>query len=89
VLGPNEDKFWVLSGRVNHLWQSLYDDRWKPHLIQRYLMSFIEIHPDDAADLGVISGDPAAVESDRVRTQDQQPAMWAPSRRLPTSSAWR
>ena len=70
LLGPNSDEFWVLSGRVNHLWQSLYDDKRKPHLIQRYPVSFIEIHPEDASRLGVISGDLVAVESDRVRTAE-------------------
>ena len=72
LLGPSEGEFWVLSGRVNHLWQSLYDDKRKPHLIQRFPVSFIEIHPDDAGRLGIVSGDMVAVESDRVRTQDQQ-----------------
>ena len=79
LLGPNDREFWVLSGRVNHLWQSLYDDLRKPHLIQRYPMSFIEINPDDDADLGVVSGDLVAVESNRVRTQDQQTASGAVS----------
>ena len=72
LLGPNEEEFWVLTGRVNHLWQSLYDDKRKPHLIQRYPVPFIEIHPDDASRLGIVSGDMVAIESDRVRTQDQQ-----------------
>ncbi len=70
LLGPNSDEFWVLTGRVNHLWQSLYDDLRKPHLIQRYPVSFLEISPEDARRLGVVSGDMVAVESDRVRTQD-------------------
>jgi arsenite oxidase large subunit len=72
LLGPNSDEFWVLTGRVNHLWQSLYDDLRKPHLIQRYPVAFIEIHPDDADRLGIVSGDMVAIESDRVRTQDGQ-----------------
>lgn len=77
LLGPNSDEFWVLSGRVNHLWQSLYDDKRKSHLIQRFPVSFIEMHPDDAARLGIVSGDLVAVESDRVRTQDLQTASGA------------
>ncbi len=75
LLGPNSDEFWVLSGRVNHLWQSLYDDKRKPHLIQRYPVSFIEINPDDATRLEVISGDLVALESDRVRTADADRAL--------------
>lgn len=72
LLGPRDGEFWVLSGRVNHLWQSLFDDKRKPHLIQRYPISFVEIHPQDAERLGVISGDLVSVESDRVHTQDDQ-----------------
>ncbi len=70
LLGPEGDEFWVLSGRVNHLWQSLYDDKRKPHLIQRFPTTFIEINPDDADRLGIVSGDMVAIESDRVRTAD-------------------
>ena len=69
LLGPNSNEFWVLSGRVNRLWQSLYDDKRKPHLIQRYPVSFSEINPQDAERLGIAVGELVAVESDRVRTQ--------------------
>ncbi|MFQ5425470.1 MAG: arsenate reductase (azurin) large subunit, partial [Gaiellales bacterium] len=69
LLGPNEDEFWILTGRVNHVWESLYDDFRKPHLIQRYPEPFVEINPEDAAELGIESGDLVAVASDRVRTQ--------------------
>lgn len=69
LLGPNSNEFWVLSGRVNHLWQNLYDDKRKPHLIQRYPVSFIEINPQDSERLGIAVGELVAVESDRVRTQ--------------------
>jgi arsenite oxidase large subunit len=72
LLGPNEDEVWVITGRVNHLWQSLYDDLRKPHLIQRYPVAFLEISPQDAGTWGIESGDMVAVESDRVRTQDLQ-----------------
>ncbi len=70
LLGPNDDEVWVLTGRANHLWQSLYDDLRKPHLIQRYPVAFLEISPEDADKWDVVSGDMVAVESDRVRTQD-------------------
>jgi len=63
-------EFWVLSGRLNHLWQSLYDDKRKPHLIQRFPASFIEINPDDADRLDIISGDMVAIESERVHTAE-------------------
>lgn len=39
-------------------------------MIQPYPVSFIEINPEDATRLEVISGDLVAVESDRVRTAD-------------------
>ena len=53
LLGPNSDEMWVLTGRVNHLWQSLYDDKRKPHLIERYPVSFVEVSPEDAERLGI------------------------------------
>ena len=71
LLGPNSNEVWVLSGRVNHLWQSLFDDKRKPHLISRFPTSFVEIHPVDAERMGAVSGDLMAIESDRVRTADQ------------------
>jgi arsenite oxidase large subunit len=77
LLGPNSDEMWVLTGRVNHLWQSLYDDKRKPHLINRYPVSFVEVSHEDAERLGIVSGDMVAIESDRVRTQDQQIASGA------------
>jgi len=72
LLGPGEDEFWVLTGRVNHLWQSLYDDKRKPHLIQRYPVAFVEVNPEDASRVGIESGDIVSVESNNVRTQDQK-----------------
>ena len=49
----------------------------KPHLIQRYPVSFIEISPEDAEAYGIVSGDMVSIESDNVRTQDQQTASGA------------
>ncbi|MEE9298515.1 MAG: arsenate reductase (azurin) large subunit [Acidimicrobiia bacterium] len=77
LLGPNANEFWILSGRVNHLWQSLFDDKRKPHLIARYPVSAMEINPDDAERMGVVSGDLMGIESDRVRTADQGTASGA------------
>ncbi len=71
LLGPNSDEVWVLTGRLNHLWQSLFDDKRKPHAISRYPTNIVEIHPDDAARMEVVSGDLMGIESDRVRTADQ------------------
>ncbi len=79
LLGPDEagGEFWVLTGRDNHVWQSLYDDKRKPHLIQRYPSAYLEMHPDDARRLGVKSGDLVTLESDRVRTMDLKTASGA------------
>ncbi len=71
LLGPNSDEFWILTGRLNALWQSMFDDDRKPRSVARYPAAIIEIHPDDADRLGLISGDLVAIESDRVRTADQ------------------
>ncbi len=70
LLGPRDDEFWVLTGRLNEIWQSLFDDLRKPHVIQRYPVSILEINPADASRFGIVSGDLVAIDSDRVRTAD-------------------
>ncbi len=70
LLGPNSDEFWVLSRRLNEVWQSLFDDKRKPEIIARWPTNIVEIHPDDAARMQA-SGDLMGIESDRVRTADQ------------------
>ena len=67
---PKEGEYWVVNCRINEVWQSGFDDvERRPYLTQRWPDNFIEIHPDDAKELGIESGDQVVVESDRVPAQ--------------------
>lgn len=69
-LAPQGDEFWVLNGRVNELWQTMYTHKRVPYILQRWPSNAVEIHPKDVARLGIQSGDLVAIASDRVFTQE-------------------
>ena len=61
---PRDGELWVTNGRINEIWESGFDDyERRPYTQQRWPMNFIEIHPDDAAERGIESGDLVAIES--------------------------
>jgi len=62
-------ELWVTNGRVNEIWQSIFDDQRKPYIMQRYPMHFLEIHSADAKSRGIESGDHVIVENDDVLVQ--------------------
>jgi arsenite oxidase large subunit len=68
---PDREKgeFWVTTGRINEIWQSGFDDRRKPYLENRWPDTFAEIHPDDAAEYGIESGDEIRMFSDDILIQ--------------------
>ncbi len=68
---PNreEGEFWVTNGRINEVWQSGFDDIRKPYIDNRWPDTFAEIHPDDAAALGIESGDEIRMFSDDILIQ--------------------
>ena len=66
---PRDDELWVLNGRVNHIWQTMYDDLRKPYVRQRYPANFLFLSPADAAARGIESGDLVRVENDDVVDQ--------------------
>jgi arsenite oxidase large subunit len=68
-LKPREGEIWMTSGRINERWQSGYDDRRRPYIVQRWPENWIELHPEDAAKFGVESGDYAMLFSDRIPVQ--------------------
>ncbi len=70
-LKPREEKdeIWITSGRINERWQSGYDDRRRPYIVQRWPENWIELHPDFAAKHGIESGDYVQVYSDRIPVQ--------------------
>ena len=66
---PRDGEFWVTNGRMNENWQSLFDDVRRPYIMQRWPESWVEIHPEDAARLGIESGDRVVIENDDVLIQ--------------------
>jgi arsenite oxidase large subunit len=57
-------RFWVNNGRVNHIWQTLYHHEHIPFYRDRYPMPTLEMHPADAVELGIASGDLVSVFND-------------------------
>lgn len=68
-LNPGKDELWCTSGRINERWQSGFDDRRRPYIVQRWPENWVEIHPDDAKKRGIESGDYVVIHSDRVAGQ--------------------
>ena len=79
--GKEEQKekfpFLINNGRANHVWQNAYLDQENEFVMDRWPYPYIEIHPDDMAELGVKAGDLVEVYNDAGSTQ----AMVQPSRR--------
>ncbi|MBI4612347.1 MAG: arsenate reductase (azurin) large subunit [Planctomycetes bacterium] len=66
---PREGEFWVTNGRINEVWQSAFDDARRPYIQQRWPEQWVEIHPEDAARLGIESGDRVRITNDDVLIQ--------------------
>ncbi len=69
ILGPRGDELWVTNGRVNALWNNLFDNARRVISTERWPMNFLEISENDAADRGIVSGDLLSIESDNVLDQ--------------------
>jgi len=50
-------RFWINNGRSNHFWQTMYHHRLLKFFIERSPLPWVQMHPDDAASLGVTAGD--------------------------------
>ena len=61
--------FWVNNGRTNHIWQTLYHHQHIPFYRDHNPLPHLEMHPQDAADLGIAAGDLVELSNDvgRVR----------------------
>ncbi|HIE21085.1 MAG TPA: arsenite oxidase large subunit, partial [Acidimicrobiia bacterium] len=66
ALAPQGDEVWVLNGRVNHVWNNLFDFARREYATQRWPMNFLEVNPEDAKRWGIESGDLLSIESDGV-----------------------
>jgi arsenite oxidase large subunit len=71
--GKEEQKakfaFLINNGRANHVWQSAYLDVDNQLIMDRWPFPFIEMNPDDMAELGVNPGDLVEVYNDAGATQ--------------------
>jgi arsenite oxidase large subunit len=72
---PRAEKgeIWVTNGRINETWQSGFDDLRKPYLAQRWPYPMLIVHPADAKNRGIESGDFVQVYNDTVYVQTGQP----------------
>ena len=66
-----KDKFAFLinNGRANHVWQSAYLDQQNDFVMERWPLPFIEMNPDDMAELKLKAGDLVEVFNDNGSTQ--------------------
>jgi arsenite oxidase large subunit len=62
-------RFLINNGRTNHVWQSAYLDVDNDLVMDRWPYPFIEMHPDDMAELGIGEGDLVEVFNDAGSTQ--------------------
>ena len=71
--GKDQEKqkfpFLINNGRTNHVWQSAYLDQKNELVMDRWPYPFIQIHPDDMAEIGVHAGDLVEVYNDNGATQ--------------------
>jgi arsenite oxidase large subunit len=66
-------EFWLVNGRIEEIWQTMYTDLRKPEVVGRWPSNIVEINPADATKLGVQSGDSVSLASDRIaRKEDGQ-----------------
>ena len=65
-----KDKFAYLNnGRANAVWQSIYLDQQNEYVMDRWPYPYIQVHPDDMAELDVKAGDLVEVWNDAGLTQ--------------------
>jgi arsenite oxidase large subunit len=62
-------KYWINTGRINEIWQSNYHTGRLEFTAKRWPMAPLEIHPKDAKDLGVLSGDIVQLNNDYGSTR--------------------
>lgn len=62
-------KYWVNTGRINEVWQSNYHTGRLEFTAKRWPMAPLEIHPSDAKELGITSGDIVQLNNDYGSTR--------------------
>jgi len=59
-------EFWLTNGRIEEIWQTMYTDLRKPEVYERWPSNIVEINPEDAETLDIVSGDLISLTSDRI-----------------------
>ena len=59
----------INNGRANAVWQSVYLDQFNDFVWDRFPMAYLQMHPDDMAELHLNSGDLAEVTNEAGSTQ--------------------
>ncbi len=71
--GKQEEKdkwpFLINNGRTNHSWQSAYLDQRNEFVVDRWPYPFIQMNPDDIAELDISEGDLVEVYNENGSTQ--------------------
>lgn len=62
-------EFWLTNGRIEEIWQTMYTSLRNPEIMERWPSNIVEINADDAAKIGVVSGDIVSLSSDRIATK--------------------
>jgi arsenite oxidase large subunit len=62
-------RFLINNGRANQVWQSAYLDVQNDFVMDRWPYPYIEMHPEDMAEVGVAEGDLVEVWNDAGSTQ--------------------
>ena len=65
----NKWPFLINNGRTNHVWQSAYLDQDNEFVMDRWPYPFIQMNPEDMAELKVKEGDLVEVYNDNGSTQ--------------------
>jgi arsenite oxidase large subunit len=61
--------FLINNGRANAVWQSIYLDQYNPFVHSRLPFPYLQMHPEDMAELGLRAGDLAEVWNENGSTQ--------------------
>jgi arsenite oxidase large subunit len=72
--------FWLTTGRSQRLWQTGYHDARIPEKLEEVPLPYVELHPDDAAALGVDTGDLVEVWNDEGNLVAQARVLDGPPR---------
>jgi arsenite oxidase large subunit len=59
-----QHRFWINNGRSNHIWQTNYHHQRLAFFQSRFPMPYLELHPEDARELGVSPGDLVEIGND-------------------------